>query len=69
LYNTLALQNTDLIRTYTEIDQRTKILGHVVKHFSKICSIGDINFLNFKLICLKMFGWMNQSEKNIEILV
>jgi len=41
LYNTLALQNTELIRSYAMIDERTKILGHVVKHFAKICNIGD----------------------------
>ena len=27
LYNTLALKNTDLLRAYAEIDNRTKILG------------------------------------------
>ena len=41
LYNTLALQNTDLLRTYAQIDERTKTLGYVVKHFSKVCRIGD----------------------------
>lgn len=41
LYNTLALQNTDLLRSYAEIDERTKVLGHVVKYFAKICRIGD----------------------------
>ncbi|CAF0866293.1 unnamed protein product [Brachionus calyciflorus] len=41
LYNTLALQNTDLLRSYVEIDSRLQVLGHVVKHFAKICRIGD----------------------------
>lgn len=41
LYNTLALQNTDLLRAYAQIDERTRILGYVVKHFAKICRIGD----------------------------
>jgi DNA polymerase sigma len=41
LYNTLALQNTDLLRAYAEIDERTKMLGHAVKYFAKICRIGD----------------------------
>jgi terminal uridylyltransferase len=41
LYNTLALQNTDLLRTYAQIDERTKTLGYVVKHFAKVCRIGD----------------------------
>ncbi len=41
LYNTLALQNTALLRSYAEVDERTKVLGHVVKYFAKICRIGD----------------------------
>lgn len=41
LYNTLALQNTDLLRAYAQIDERTKTLGYVVKHFAKVCRIGD----------------------------
>lgn len=41
LYNTLALQNTDLLRSYAEIDGRTKVLGHMVKYFAKVCRIGD----------------------------
>jgi terminal uridylyltransferase len=41
LYNTLALHNTDLLRSYVQIDPRTKTLGYVVKHFAKICNIGD----------------------------
>lgn len=41
LYNTLALQNTDLLRAYAQIDERTKSLGYVVKHFAKVCRIGD----------------------------
>jgi terminal uridylyltransferase len=41
LYNTLALQNTHLLRTYAECDPRTRVLGHTVKYFAKICRIGD----------------------------
>ena len=41
LYNTLALQNTDLLRSYVQIDSRLQVLGHVVKYFAKICRIGD----------------------------
>ena len=41
LYNTLALHNTELLRSYVQIDSRTKTLGYVVKHFAKICNIGD----------------------------
>jgi terminal uridylyltransferase len=39
IYNTLALHNTQLLRSYTRIDSRVKTLGHVVKHFAKICRL------------------------------
>ena len=41
LYNTLALQNTDLLRSYASIDSRIPVLGHMVKYFAKTCKIGD----------------------------
>jgi terminal uridylyltransferase len=41
LYNTLALQNTELLKSYAQIDERVKILGLVVKYFAKTCQIGD----------------------------
>lgn len=41
LYNTLALYNTELLRSYVDIDNRTKTLGYMVKHFAKVCNIGD----------------------------
>lgn len=41
LYNILALSNTRMLRTYTIIDDRVSILGTVVKHFAKVCDIGD----------------------------
>ncbi|GLG93566.1 Poly(A) RNA polymerase gld-2 homolog A [Gryllus bimaculatus] len=40
-HNTLALKNTKLIRTYSNIDARAKILGYVLKRFAKICNICD----------------------------
>ena len=41
LNNTLALKNTNLLRSYAQIDERTRILGHMVKYFAKVCGIGD----------------------------
>ncbi|XP_071539111.1 terminal uridylyltransferase 7-like isoform X2 [Panulirus ornatus] len=41
LYNTLALQNTKLLYTYTKIDYRVKCLGYAMKYFAKLCDIGD----------------------------
>ncbi|KAG0710685.1 Terminal uridylyltransferase 4 [Chionoecetes opilio] len=41
LYNTLALQNTQLLYTYARIDRRVKCLGYAMKYFAKLCDIGD----------------------------
>lgn len=41
LYNILALSNTSMLRTYTLIDERVAKLGTIVKHFAKVCDIGD----------------------------
>ena len=41
LYNILAQENTKMLRTYSSIDSRVKILGYVVKEFAKKCDIGD----------------------------
>ncbi|PIK49155.1 putative terminal uridylyltransferase 4 isoform X4 [Apostichopus japonicus] len=41
LYNTLAQHNTQLLRTYSEIDKRVCRLGHMVKAFAKECGIAD----------------------------
>uniref|UniRef100_A0A0K2SYH5 C2H2-type domain-containing protein n=1 Tax=Lepeophtheirus salmonis TaxID=72036 RepID=A0A0K2SYH5_LEPSM len=40
-YNCLAFENTKLLRTYSEIDLRVKILGYNVKRFIKSCDFGD----------------------------
>ena len=45
LYNILALENTRMLRTYSSIDPRVKILGYVVKEFAKKCDIGDASRL------------------------
>lgn len=41
LYNILALSNTGMLRAYTLIDPRVAMLGTIVKHFAKVCDIGD----------------------------
>ncbi|XP_013381617.1 terminal uridylyltransferase 4-like, partial [Lingula anatina] len=41
LYNTLAQHNTRLLQLYSELDERVKIIGYVMKVFAKICDIGD----------------------------
>lgn len=41
LYNTLAQHNTRLLKAYSEIDHRVRVLGYTFKHFAKTCDIGD----------------------------
>ncbi|KAM7298556.1 terminal uridylyltransferase 7-like, partial [Ixodes scapularis] len=41
LYNTLALHNTRLLKVYSAIDERVRVLGYTLKHFAKTCDIGD----------------------------
>ncbi|CAD5111628.1 DgyrCDS921 [Dimorphilus gyrociliatus] len=41
LYNTLALRNTRLLYTYSQIDERCRILGYTSKIFARRCDIGD----------------------------
>ena len=41
LYNILAQENTRMLRLYSVIDVRVRILGYMVKLFAKICDIGD----------------------------
>ena len=41
LYNTLGQENTRLLRFYSIIDSRVKVLGYIVKYFAKTCGIGD----------------------------
>ena len=41
LYNILAQENTRMLRFYSLIDIRVRILGYMVKLFAKICDIGD----------------------------
>ncbi|XP_071438819.1 terminal uridylyltransferase 4-like [Hetaerina americana] len=41
LYNTLAQHNTQLLKTYSLIDNRVKVLGYVMKAFAKLCDIRD----------------------------
>lgn len=41
LHNTLAIENTRLLKCYTDIDPRVSELGYIVKHFAKFCDIAD----------------------------
>ncbi|VDM50013.1 unnamed protein product [Toxocara canis] len=41
LYNVLALENTRLLRAYSELDERATVLGVLVKEWAKCCEIGD----------------------------
>lgn len=41
LYNILGQENTQLLRSYTEIDNRVTPLGFMMKKFAKHCHIGD----------------------------
>ena len=36
LYNLLAQKNTDLLLTYSRIDERVRPLGYALKHFAKV---------------------------------
>ena len=68
LYNTLALQNTDLLRTYAEIDSRTKVLGHTVKYFAKICRIGDASCGSLSSYAYIVMMWVFYLENNFSDL-
>jgi DNA polymerase sigma len=39
--NTLALENTRLIKTYVQIDERVRQLGMIVKHWTKQRILND----------------------------
>ncbi|XP_049844955.1 terminal uridylyltransferase 7-like [Schistocerca gregaria] len=41
IYNVLAQNNTRLLKVYSDIDIRVKILGYVMKRFAKLCNICD----------------------------
>ncbi|CAF1121495.1 unnamed protein product [Rotaria sp. Silwood1] len=41
LHNMLAIENTRLLKTYTEIDSCVSELGYMIKHLAKLCCIGD----------------------------
>ncbi|CAF0961898.1 unnamed protein product [Rotaria magnacalcarata] len=41
LHNMLAIENTRLLKKYTEIDTRVSELGYMIKYLAKFCSIGD----------------------------
>lgn len=39
--NSLALQNTRMIKTYVELDKRVRILGKIIKHWTKCRILND----------------------------
>ena len=39
--NTLALENTRMIRTYVEIDKRVRPLAMIIKHWTKMRILND----------------------------
>ncbi|UJR24938.1 hypothetical protein I4U23_006302 [Adineta vaga] len=41
LHNMLAIENTRLLKTYSDIDSRVSELGYMIKHLAKFCGIGD----------------------------
>lgn len=41
VYNTLALHNTQLLKTYAAVDNRVRVLGYFVKFLAKQCEICD----------------------------
>ncbi|KAK0422752.1 hypothetical protein QR680_007762 [Steinernema hermaphroditum] len=41
VYNSLALANTDLLRTYCSYDKRVAPLGNAIKKWAKVCGIND----------------------------
>ncbi|KAL3194916.1 hypothetical protein MRX96_045828 [Rhipicephalus microplus] len=51
LYNNLAQENTRLVKTYGDIDERVRILGYTFKHFAKTCGINDASRGNSILVC------------------
>ena len=54
-HNSLAIQNTALLRTYSEIDPRVRIVAYIVKHWAKsrhINSPGDGTLSSYGYILL-----------------
>ena len=39
--NTLALENTRMIKMYVEIDERVRPLAMIIKHWTKIRALND----------------------------
>lgn len=45
--NTLALENTRMIRTYVEIDPRVRQLGMIIKHWTRRRIVNDAGKLTY----------------------
>ncbi|BET00904.1 Hypothetical protein NTJ_13719 [Nesidiocoris tenuis] len=64
LYNTLAQENTKMLRCYSEIDERVKILGYMVKQFARVCSVGDASKGSLSSYCyiLMLFYFLQRCD-------
>ena len=49
--NTLALENTRMIRTYVEIDERVRPLAMIIKHWTKRRILNDAG-MNVDALCV-----------------
>lgn len=71
LYNILAQENTKLLRTYSEIDERVKILGYMVKRFARVCNVGDASKGSLSSYCyvlMMLYFLQNCSPPVIPVL-
>lgn len=52
--NTMALENTKMIRTYVAIDPRVRPLAMIIKHWTKQRTLNDAGneMLHMSFICL-----------------
>ena len=59
--NTLALENTRMIKTYVEVDKRVRPLAMIIKHWTKKRLVNDAGkyhfFCNARLALTKVSLW------------
>ena len=48
--NTLALENTRMIKTYVEIDERVRPLAMIIKHWTKRRILNDAGMLGDSIV-------------------
>jgi DNA polymerase sigma len=49
--NTLALENTRMIKTYIQIDERVRPLAMIIKHWTKRRILNDAGMVCLFLVC------------------